>query len=148
MTRPNQYGIERAGGPGYEPVTVAGVHRLDLAEVILRGRTESLSRIVGGLEALVAERQRLRDEAISAIQRDELLVSNLRLALYRPGVTPSDNPSYLKLRVEQLRLAREYRQAVVDCWRDTALLAKDLVESMERSQDAVRSESLIRGGGR
>lgn len=114
---------------------------------IFRGRTASLARVTTGLETLVEERQRLRDEVLEAIDRDQTTLTDLLLAMYRPGVVGTDNPVYVKLRVEQLRLERERRQVTVECWRDTALLAKDLIEQTERGHEAVRIGGLLGSGG-
>ena len=129
---------------GANPTATAGA--ADSEGEILRGRRESSTRLADGLDALVSARVKLRDDVLYAIDHDELVVSNLILAMYRPSVTPTDNPAYVKLRVENLRLARERRQAVVECWRDTVLLAKDLDEMVERVRESDRLESLIRKG--
>lgn len=128
------------GRPAGEP----GAH--DAAGEILRGRRESSVRLAEGLDSLVRAREKLRDDVLYAIDRDEMVVGNLIAAMYRPAVTPTDNPAYVKLRVEQLRLARERRQSVVECWRDTVLLSKDLEELVERTREVDRLETLIRGG--
>lgn len=113
------------------------------AGAVLRGRQESLERLVRGLENLLEERERLRDDVLAAIDRDETTVADLILAMYRPGAVGTDNPAYVKLRVEHLRLERERRQAAVECWRDSALLAKDLVEKAERAREAGRIGDLL-----
>ncbi len=147
--RPAYEGV--AGGPAYatrKPAEgVLGPSTGDAAGAILRGRLESLARLTRGLEALVEEREGLRDDVLAAIDRDETTVSNLLLALYRPGVAGTDNPAYVKLRVELLRLERERRQAAVECWRDSALLSKDLVEQAERANEAARIGELLWGQG-
>ena len=118
----------------------------DAAGDLLRGRHESLDRLASGVGALVAERHRLSGEVLEGIDRDDLDLSNLMLRLYRPGQALSDNPVYTKLKVERMRLGRERRQELVSCWRDTALLGKDLVELVERAAEAKRTSRLLDGG--
>ena len=113
---------------------------------LLRGRHESLDRVASGVGALVAERHRLSGEVLEGFDRDDLDLSNLTLRLYRPGQALSDNPVYTKLKVERMRLGRERRQELVSCWRDTALLGKDLVELVERAAEAKRTSRLLDGG--
>lgn len=113
---------------------------------LLRGRHESLDRVASGVAALVAERHRLSEEVLVGIDQDDLDLSNLMLSLYRPGQALSDNPVYTKLKVECMRLGRERRQELVSCWRDTALLGKDLVELVERAAEAKRTSRLLDGG--
>lgn len=150
----------RYSHPAYEAVAAGPAHPIrrpaegspgagtgEAAVSILRGRLESLARLTRGLEALVEEREGLRDNVLAGIDRDETTVSDLLLAMYRPGVAPTDNPAYVKLRVELLRLERERRQAAVECWRDSALLSKDLVEHAERTSEAARIGELLWGQG-
>lgn len=119
----------------------------DTAGDLLRGRHESLDRLASGVGALVAERHRLSEEVLSGIDRDDLELSNLMLRMYRPNIALTDNPAYAKLKVERMRLGRERRQELVSCWRDTALLGKDLVELVEKAEEAKRTSTLLGGDG-
>jgi hypothetical protein len=114
---------------------------------LLRGRHESLDRVASGVGDLVAERHRLSEEVLLGIDRDDLELSNLMLRMYRPNIALTDNPAYAKLKVERMRLGRERRQELVSCWRDTALLGKDLVELVEKAGEAKRTSTLLDGGG-
>jgi hypothetical protein len=114
---------------------------------LLRGRHESLDRVASGVGALVAERQRLSEEVLGGIDRDDLELSNLMLNMYRPNIALTDNPAYTKLKVERMRLGRERRQELVSCWRDTALLGKDLVELVEKAEEARRTSTMLGGDG-
>ncbi len=126
---------------------VAASDGLGAAGDLLRGRHESLDRVASGVGALVAERHRLSEEVLSGIDCDDVELSNLMLKMYRPNIALTDNPAYAKLKVERMRLGRERRQELVSCWRDTALLGKDLVELVEKAGEAKRTSKLLDGGG-
>lgn len=128
--RATTYGLAPVGGD-------------DSVRGFLRGRQESLERMTSSVGSLVSERQRLSAEVLAGIDQDDLDLGNLILMLYRPGQAVTDNPAYTKLRVERMRLGRERRQELVSCWRDTALLGKDLAELEGRVESSALANRLL-----
>lgn len=116
-----------------------------LIDSLLSGRRQSLEEQAVRLAALVAERQTLRDGSLAAINYDQIVLCNLVHALYRPGVPPTENRDYIKLRLEQLRLEKERRQEIVSAWRDTVDLGRDMAQLRQKVEEARRNEGIFQG---
>jgi hypothetical protein len=78
-----------------------------------------------------------------AASAGDLELSNLLLRMDRPDVALTDNPAYAKLKVGRMRPDRERRQKLASCWRDTALVGKDLAKLAERVEEARRTRKLV-----
>ncbi len=128
----------------YSPVV--NVQPGDQLDALLHCRTGALESQVQRTLDLINERLELRDAALSGIDREELEIANRKLSLFRPDAIPSADPSYLKLVGEELRLARDRRREMSACWKDTADLALELSQLVERFERAKTHESLLRGG--
>ena len=117
----------------------------DALEALLLARSEGLEGLARRLDELIGERRQAGEQSAATISRDLTYLENLILDRYRGGERATDDRTYVKLRLEQLRLHSEGRQEQVSCWRDTVLLAKELAELARRVADAHQRDELLRG---
>ncbi len=116
-------------------------------EALLRGRREGLEAMASVVERLIGERREAMRSVLNALDRDHLYLENLILDRYRPMARPTDDPTYVNLRVQQLRIERERREEERAFWRDTVLLAKEHGELLRRVHEARQRERLLEGEG-
>jgi hypothetical protein len=117
----------------------------DAIDALLSSHREGIEHLVNDVGRLLEERCQAGTEIVSAIDRDHLYLENLILDRYRHGERPTDDPVYVKLRLQQLGLESERRREGSACWRDTVLLAKEQSELLRRADDARRREALLGG---
>ncbi len=117
----------------------------DLVDLLLGSRTQSLERSASRVAELIEQRIQIRDDALESIEENRLTVRNLVHALYRSGQPSTDNPLYVRLRLEELRLDRDSRQELAACWKDTVDVGKELAQVVEQIETARRNQNLIQG---
>ena len=131
-----------AGSYGMQPAPID-----DPVDALLRMRSQGLEDLVCRVGELIEARQQAGREAAGAISRDLTYLENLIIDCYRHGQRATEDRTYVKLRLEQLRLHSEARQETVSCWRDTVLLAKELAELVQKAGEATQRERLLDGDG-
>lgn len=119
----------------------------DTLDALVQAQARGLEALVERVGGLIEARQQAGRDASVAISRDLTYLENLIIDRYRLGERATDDRTYVKLRLEQLRLHSELRQEGVSCWRDTVLLAKELADLVRRAGDARMRESLLLGDG-
>lgn len=117
----------------------------DALDELLHARSRGLEDLVGRVGELIEARQQAGRESAVAISRDLTYLENLIIDCYRLGERATDNRTYVKLRLEQLRLHSEARQETVSCWRDTVLLAKELADLVRQAGEAQQRDRLLEG---
>jgi hypothetical protein len=120
----------------------------DPVDELLRMRSQGLEDLVCCVGELIEARQEAGRVSAAAISRDLTYVENLIIDRYRLNERATDDRTYVKLRLEQLRLHSEARQETVSCWRDTVLLAKELAELVRRASEAQQRDRLLEGEAR
>lgn len=120
----------------------------DAIDALVQAQAKGLEALVERVGALIEARQKAGQEAAATISRDLTYLENLIIDRYRLGERATDDRTYVKLRLEQLRLHSELRQEGVSCWRDTVLLAKELADLVRRAEDARSRETLLLGDGK
>lgn len=120
----------------------------DAIDALVQAQAKGLEALVERVGALIEARQKAGHEAAATISRDLTYLENLIIDRYRLGERATDDRTYVKLRLEQLRLHSELRQEGVSCWRDTVLLAKELADLVRRAEDARSRETLLLGDGK
>ena len=70
---------------------------------LLSSHREGLEALAARLADLVAERQHASEEIIGDISKDQIYLENLVLDRYRWGARPTDDQTYVRLRLEQIR---------------------------------------------
>lgn len=141
VVAPDRYLV--AGQPN-QPPSAASVEE-DALDALLVSRREGLEALAAEVGRLVAARHMASAEILGAIDRDHSYLENLVLDRYRLNSRPTDDPVYVKLRLEQLKLESERRREQSGCWRDTVLLAKELSELARRAEEARHREDLLGG---
>ncbi|MDA8116078.1 MAG: hypothetical protein M0000_01615 [Actinomycetota bacterium] len=117
----------------------------DPLDELLRMRSQGLEDLVCRVGDLIEARQQAGRESAAAISRDLTYLENLIIDRYRLNERATDDRTYVKLRLEQLRLHSEARQETVSCWRDTVLLAKELGDLVRRANEAQQRDRLLQG---
>jgi len=113
---------------------------------LLEGHRLSMERTVQRMSATLADRLTLHDEALQSIDSNRIEIQNLIHSIYRPGQPATENPDYLRLRLEKLKLDRDHRREMVDCWRDSIETTKEIAGLLEKIEQAKNDELLIQGG--
>lgn len=140
---PARYLVPGAVQPTSEPVATD-----DAIDALVQAQARGLEALVDRVSGLIEARQKAGQEAAATISRDLTYLENLIIDRYRLGERATDDRTYVKLRLEQLRLHSELRQEGVSCWRDTVLLAKELADLVRRASEAHQRETLLLGDGR
>lgn len=133
--------------PGAAQYSSDGPVAEDSLDALVQAQARGLEALVERVGELIEARQQAGRDASAAISRDLTYLENLIIDCYRHGQRATEDRTYVKLRLEQLRLHSEMRQESVSCWRDTVLLAKELADLVRRAGDARTRETLLLGDG-
>jgi len=117
----------------------------DPIALLMASRLQILGRSSERLEGLLGARDNLKEEALASIDKNRLTVANLIHALYLPGQKQTDNPLYIRLKLEELRLDRDQRMEVIGAWRDGVELCRELGGLAEKIEMAGRNERILGG---
>jgi hypothetical protein len=104
----------------------------------------SLQEIMQDIQILITARESLKKELFSDIEHAKLEISSILSKIPFDATTqPAVTAEHLKLRQKMVELEESKMQEKLNCWRDIALLKKELRENVRESEDKKNNLSML-----
>ncbi|MBR9676932.1 hypothetical protein GOV04_02230 [Candidatus Woesearchaeota archaeon] len=111
----------------------------DILKDIQEAKTITLKELIGEINTLVSERQHLSKTLLDEIEKISMAVNSV--LVNARAVQPT--PEHLKLEQKKIELEELKLQEKLNCWRDIALLKRELREASKEFRGAESRSQLI-----